>query len=83
MNQDVFDRVTGIQSKIASCKEIIKALPRPNANIDINWRGFPLFGEKKTFTHSLSNEENQEMISAIRQYFETRIAELKKEFETL
>lgn len=83
MNQDIFDRANDIRSKIARYKEIIKALSRPNADIDINWRGFPLFIEKKTFTHSLSNEESQEMVSAIRQYFESRIAELEKEFAEL
>ena len=83
MNRDIFDRANNIRSKIESYKEIIKALSRPNADIDINWRGFPLFGEKKTFTHSLSNKESREMVTAIRQYFESRIAELEKEFESL
>ena len=83
MNHDIFDKANDIQSKIKSYKEIIKALSRPNADIDINWRGFPLFGEKKTFTHSLSNKESQEMVSSIRQHFESRITELEKEFEAL
>lgn len=83
MKHDVFDKANNIRSKIESYKEIIKALSRPNADIDINWRGFSLFGEKKTFTHSLSNEESREMVLAIRQYFESRIAELEKEFEAL
>lgn len=83
MKHDVFDKANNIRSKIESYKEIIKALSRPNADIDINWRGFSLFGEKKTFTHSLSNEESREMVLAIRQYFESRIAELEKEFEEL
>lgn len=83
MNQDVFDKANDIQSKIERYKEIINALSRPNADIDINWRGFPLFGEKKTFTHSLSNEESREMVQAIRQYFEARIVELEKEFDAL
>lgn len=83
MKHDVFDKANDIQSKIESYKEIIKALSRPNADIDINWRGYSLFGGKKTFTHSLSNEESREMVSAIRQYFESRIAELEKEFEAL
>ena len=42
MNQDIFDRANNIRSKIESYKEIIKALSRPNADIDINWRGFPI-----------------------------------------
>lgn len=83
MKHDVFDKANNIRSKIESYKEIIKALSRPNADIDINWRGFSLFGEKKTFTHSLSNEESREMVLAIRQYFESRIAELEKEFAEL
>ena len=83
MNQDMFNKANDIQSKIENYKEIIKALSRPNADIDINWRGFPLFGEKKTFTHSLSKEESQEMVSVIRQYFLSRITELEKEFAEL
>ena len=83
MNQDIFDRANNIRSKIESYKEIIKALSRPNADIDINWRGYSLFGGKKNFTYSLSKKESQEMVSAIRQYFESRIAEFEKEFEEL
>ena len=83
MNQDVFNKANDIQSKIASYQEIIKALSRPNADIDINWREYSLFGGEKNFTYSLSKKESREMVSAIRQYFESRIVELEKEFEAL
>ena len=83
MNQDVFNKANDIQSKIESANKIIKALNHSDIDININWRGYSLIGGKGSFTHSLSREESREMITVIRQYFESRIAELEKEFESL
>ena len=83
MNQDVFDKANDIYSKIASANKIIKALNHSDIDIAINWREYSFINGTRSFTHSLSKEESLEMVSAIRQYFESRIAELEKEFEAL
>lgn len=83
MNQDIFNKANDIQSKIESANNIIKALNHSGIDININWRGYSLIGGKRSFTHSLNEEESREMVAAIRQYFKSRISELEKEFEAL
>lgn len=83
MNQDVFNKANDIQSKIESANKIIKALNHLDIDIAINWREYSLINGTRSFTHSLSEEESREMVTVVRQHFESRIAELEKEFEAL